>query len=282
MLHAALAIAALATTLVLADKPARGRLQGFDALAPRGRAVILEAKLERASGFLGVHPDVHGVEVAFEAGGATIGRARTGRDGLARVAWTPTSGIDEHAITVRVEGGRRWVADPAPLRVFARDPARPVLVVDLDGTVCESSEFDVATRPPSEIAACDGAAAALGRLAARFDVVYLTARDDAFSARSREWLDLRGFPRGPVLVRDVGPRTLSAEAYKAERLLDLARDFRLAAGVGDRDEDARAYLAAGLAAIVVGGDGTRGIPARARHARDWAAVEKLLADSAAK
>lgn len=267
-------LAALLSPVAIANgEKSPARLHGFDALSPRGRSVAIEAKLER-QGLLGVHPDLHGVELVFESGVSEIGRARTGRDGIARIAWDAPPGTTEHAVRVRVADGSRFSATPAPLRVFTRDPARSVLVVDLDGTVCASSGLFVATRPASEIEARVGAAAALGRLAARFDVVYLTARDDALAGRSREWLDLRGFPHGPVLVRDVRLSTLSAEKYKTERLRALARDFRLAAGVGDRDEDARAYLAAGMEAIHLGG--ARGLPERARRAADWAEAERLL------
>jgi len=262
----------VAVLLVALDQtPAK--LQGFDALVPEGWPVILEAKLER-KGILGINPDLHGIEVVFARGDREIARARTAGDGMARVAWTPPE-AGEYEIAVRVADPARFEAPPAALRVFSRDPKeRETLVVDLDGTVCASSGLDVARKEPAKIEATPGSAEALRRLARRFDVVYLTARDDALADKTRRWLDLRGFPRGPVLVRDVSFATLSAEKWKTARLADLARDFRLAAGVGDRDEDARAYVAAGMDAILVGG--ASDAPEKARRAADWTEVERLL------
>jgi len=233
---------------VLACAPERhaARLQGFDALAPPGAAVTLVAKVE-ADDLLHLHPDLRGVPVRFLLSGAEIGKATSGRDGLASCAWTPPA-AGMHEVEVVAVPGRRG---RTILRVFARPRDREVLVVDLDGTVCAGKGIDVVRKAPAEIPVIPDAAEVLSRLATRFDILYLTARDDSLITRSREWLDLNGFPKAPILVRDLGLQTLSAEKYKRERLAELAPVWRLVAGVGDRDEDIAAYRSVGVRTFLV-------------------------------
>ena len=90
------------------------------------------------------------------------------------------------------------------------------LVVDLDGTVCISSGLDVARKAPEDIEASPGAAAAVTELARHYQIVYLSARDDALINRSRRWLDLKHFPHGPLLVRDLHLGNLSAGGGSAQ------------------------------------------------------------------
>jgi phosphoglycolate phosphatase-like HAD superfamily hydrolase len=76
-----------------------------------------------------------------------------------------------------------------------------------------------------------------------------------------------------VLVRDLKVTNLSAERFKTERLKELKRDYNLVAGVGDRDEDGDAYLAAGMKAVLVGPGST---PEGAVRFDGWAKVRAEL------
>jgi phosphatidate phosphatase APP1 len=247
------------------------RILAFDAVAPPGRAVTLSVKLERTSV---AHRDLEGVPLVFARGKDAALRATTGDDGIATLSWTPPAAEpDTYEFTVSIAAGARYEAAAAPLRVFVRDPKRPVLVVDLDGTVCAAGALEVATREPKELPALAGSAEALAILAKRYDILYLTARDDGLFEKSRAWLDLKGFPRAPLLVRDLKVTTLSAERFKRKRLLELKREFNLFAGVGDRDEDGDAYLAAGMKAVLVGPGST---PEGAVRLEGWAEVRAEL------
>ncbi len=236
--------------VVVACDPERrtARIHGFDVLAPADTEVALVANVE-ADDLLHLHPDLHGVPVVFSLAGKEIGKATTGRDGLASCAWKPP-GHGVHEIAVEVAAGARYRAGTR-LRAFVRDKERLLLVVDLDGTVCAGSSLDVLRKAPADLPVVEGAPEALTRLAARFDLVYLTARDDSLIGRSRDWLDLKGFPQGPLLVRDLSLHTLSAKRYKTKRLQELAKVWRLGAGVGDRDEDAEAYKSVGMRSFLV-------------------------------
>ena len=114
----------------------------------------------------------------------------------------------------------------------------------------------------------------LDELARDYEILYLSARDDSLLARSRAWLDHHQFPRGALLTRDLHLGNLSAESFKTRRLRELQRRFQLVAGVGDRNEDARAYLEAGLYAIMIGDEDD--VPERASKVVRWSEVGRLL------
>ena len=267
-----LAAASMWAAFMRGEKP-RAEIEGFDVLVPCGRSVTLRVKVV-ARGFLGIRVHPRNEEVIFSRGAMAIGRAITVEEGIATLEWKPPDSPVEFVITVMLASGARHEAPPATLRVFVRDPKRRTLVVDVDGTICDASGLAVLTKPSSDLRERDGSAAALRALASTFDVVYLTGRDDALLARTREWLDLREFPHGPILVRNLGLFTLSARRYKARVLDDLRREFTLSAGVGDREEDAKAYLAAGMIAILVGDEDD--VPKGASKVASWSDVARLL------
>jgi phosphatidate phosphatase APP1 len=254
-----------------AEERDAARILAFDAVTPPGRAVTLSVKIERDNL---THRDLERVPLLFARGKDAALRATTGDDGIATVSWTPPAARpDAYEFTVSLAPDAKCAAPDATLRVFVRDPKRPVLVVDLDGTVCAASALEVATKEPGDLPALEGSAEALHALSKRYDILYLTARDDGLFARSRAWLDLRGFPAAPVLVRDLKVTTLSAERFKKGRLVELKRDYNLVAGVGDRDEDGDAYLAAGMKAVLVGPGST---PEGAVRFDDWKKVRAEL------
>lgn len=259
--------------LCAACSPREVKLQAYDTLAKPGHEVRLQAKLERR-GVLGVNPDLHGFELSFFVGDKEVGRARTGKEGVAEIAWKPPEGPGQHEFRVKLAASEDYAGAEAKGRVFLREASRPTLVVDLDGTICASPQSDVAMLPPERIAVVEGSPAVLTRLAKRYDLIYLTARDDALLGASRDWLDRNAFPPGPLLVRDLTLFTLSAEQYKEDRLKALAKEFRLTAGVGDRAEDAEAYMAAGLLAILVGDE--TDVPRGARKLVTWDEVARLI------
>lgn len=256
------------------------KLQGYDLLCPQmGGEVRLRAKVER-KGVAGIHPDLHGEEILFYSSKTPIGKGRSGKDGIAELIWTfphmvhAKDGPFHVEVEATLSEGSEYEAPRTRFGAFHWRKDFPVLVVDLDGTVCASTELEVGLKAPGELRAVPGAPEALQEIARTHALLYLTARDDALMNATREWLDLRTFPKGPVLFRDLSLWNLSAEKYKREKLLALKKDWNLVAGVGDRDEDARAYMAAGMEAYLVGR--AEKVPQGARKLASWAEVAKIL------
>lgn len=271
---------ALIVALGAIDGKKAAKLQGYDVLASSYGTVTLQAKLER-KGMLGINPDLEGKEVVFSYAGEEIGATKAGEDGVASISWTPPSlqngatGIPTiFEIQATLPHSSAYESSPASFYVFFWNPTKPCVVIDLDGTICASKEIEVGLKEPAELKAVEGAPQALQKIAENYNVLYLTARDDALMNATRQWLALRGFPRGPVLFRDLKVTNLSAESYKTKRLLELKQSWNLVAGCGDRDEDANAYMAAGMQAYLIGKP-TK-IPQGARKLANWAEIEKLL------
>lgn len=227
---------------------------GHDAVTTPGRPVDVEGKFERrALGFLW-RPDVRGKAATIDVLGARHA-ARTDRDGVARATVTPTR-VGVYPIEARVEGER----DAARGRLFVLDPARPVVVVDIDLTISDQKEWLVPFAG-HKARTFPGAPELLRDLAVTHQVLYLTARDDTFDGKTRAFLARHRFPDGPVLYNDLGLGTKAERAmlnnanhgrYKLEVLRALkARGLNLTRGIGNTETDAFAYEGAGLASDIL-------------------------------
>ena len=128
-----------------------------------------------------------------------------------------------------------------------------VVVTDVDGTLTESetAAYTTLLNGPSPMAQ-PSAAEVMGELAARgHTIVYLTARPEWLAARTHEWLRERGFPTGIVHTTLGGTGAVggAAASFKAAELAALTSHV---AGppvyaFGNRESDAEAYAAAGVA-----------------------------------
>ncbi|HEX2690009.1 MAG TPA: HAD family acid phosphatase, partial [Kofleriaceae bacterium] len=97
-----------------------------------------------------------------------------------------------------------------------------------------------------------GAAHAFGATATKgYQLVYVTARGNQYTTATRDWLEHKGFPRGPVrlspsFVTLPGGDTID---YKTQAIGALsAAGFALSAGVGNRASDVTAYTNTRVAA----------------------------------
>ena len=169
--------------------------------------------------------------------------ARTGADGRFQIALgggdrLPVGMRDLYAHVPGHGGGVRFLAYVAPRGTTA-------IASDVDGTLTESEEAilntvlfgdDIAHQPnaPRVLAA------------ARRPVIYLTSRGDQYTEVTRRWLEVHGFPRGPLrlaraAITQPGPKTV---AFKTDVLRALR--IPLAAGIGNRASDITAYANVGL------------------------------------
>jgi cardiolipin synthase len=248
----------------------KARETGHDQVGVAGRGTTLSVKLEvDGPGYL--DPDLAGKEVLFRVDGRPAGTARTDADGVARLPFTPPAEGRYHITyeLARPEDRRRFQDDPrgeGTLHVF---PDRPTLVFDIDQTLSDYPEWKVPLSG-DKAPAFRNAVETLGRLAQDYNIVYLTARDDALDAKTRGFLfkdhdpaspGTQGFPPGPVLYNDWGLTSykeasqLDAErhaAYKTEALkrLQLA-GVPLVAGIGNTATDAAAYRGTGLDSFIL-------------------------------
>jgi hypothetical protein len=228
---------------------------GHDAITTPGRAVEVRVKFERTV-LSYWRPDMVDKRVTIDVLGARRS-AVTDRDGMAGALVVPTApGV--YPISARLD---RYPSAPAATsRLWVLDPARPVAVVDIDGTISDLPDWQVPFIG-HRAKTFAGAPALMHDLAQRYQIIYLTARDDMFDQKSRAFLRLHGFPDGPVIYNDLGFGTkaerdqLKAGNHGPFKLAQLralrARGVPVAIGIGNAETDAFAYESAGLPSYIL-------------------------------
>jgi hypothetical protein len=249
----ALTLALLVASAASAE--AKLRITALDAVTTVGQPVELRAKFE---GGVSVHrPDKRDTSVTFT-------QVETGLQMNARTNW---DGVASTQIKAQVPGvyrfrvtmdGRRGVS--AESRVWVLDPARPVVVIDIDGTLSTMGELKVPFAG-GRAASFPGAPDVVRDLAKTHQVVYLTARDDGLDRVTRRFLDRHDYPDGPVIYNDWGVWRRSERAqlssknhgtFKLGVLQALrSRGVNLVLGIGNSETDAFAYEQAELPSMII-------------------------------
>ncbi len=260
-------------------------LRAFDDLVVTGQNVVLRAKVERGGTSLS-RPDVAGAKLLFEV----LHTPRTleqGKPEYVRLceAFTDDDGMASVEMKGFFEGTHlivtTYLADPEVRRfscVFVVSRDLPVLVCDIDHTIAEVSALGLLTTAPEDIQPLPGSVEALKKLSGKYLVVYLTARDDSFFDATKQWLALKGFPQGPVFFSNLSKVafTGSAEAFKHAQLRKWRKaGLNLRVGIGDRKEDANAYLSNGMRTFILNpepGD----LPPGAHSAKSWSEIQNFL------
>ncbi|HKS16769.1 MAG TPA: hypothetical protein VJU16_05615 [Planctomycetota bacterium] len=266
-----LGAAALALALLLVERllvAPEDQLTAEDVLALPHSKVRLTARLERYL-IRFVDPPVRGETVEFFEGETRLGSAVTDARGFASIE-----------IDAGPEGRRRLRvatrrADEA-LVVDVLPGDAPILILDLDHTLSDIGTTRFAFAANKTIRPLDGAIDAAKRLAGRYRIAYLTARDHSFLGKTREWLRMQGLADGPVFLRRRRFWSQASLDHKMERLGELKKTHRLVAGVGDLPTDAKAYLANGLAAYLIDPSGALPEIEGTVRARTWKELEERL------
>lgn len=216
----------------------------------------------------------------------------------ARVQWAwplwPAVGVG--GVTVAVEPGLRaktdaggWIemeappgrytlcadrAEPINALLAEIPPDREIFVTDIDATISDASSARAILADNARIRPMAGSVEALRRLKDRFQLVYVTARNFRYTAKTKDWLAMHNFPAAPMITRSVLWWIQPARAYKREALASLAARWpNIRAGVGDRTGDVLAYAAVGAAAFKIGASSA---PDGAIAVKTWKELEARL------
>jgi hypothetical protein len=201
-------------------------------------------------GWMFWRPDVKNCPVTFSVQGSTLD-GTTDWDGVAHATLTAPAKPGVYSYSAEPEGrsdaaatGRMWVLDPA----------RPLAVVDIDGTLSDMPEWKVLFKG-QEADAFPDSPELLRSLSRTHQIVYLTARDDALDGKTRAFLKLHSFPDGPVIYDDLGltrkveRSQLNPKNHGKFKLGELkklqALGLKVDVGIGNAETDAWAYEQAG-------------------------------------
>lgn len=262
----------LAVALVLVERllvAPEDQISAEDLVALPGSRIRLVARVERYL-IRFVDPPVKGATVEFFEGQKPLGSAVTDDQGFASIEVDagPAGRRRFRVQTRRSEEAVIVDVLPADARL---------LVLDIDHTITDISTFQFAFTTNRNTRALPDAVDVIRRLASRFPVIYLTARDRSFLGKTRGWFHMNNLPDGPVLLRRRRFWSQVSLDHKLERLGELKRTHRIVAGVGDLPSDAKAYLANGAAAYLMDPDGRLPEIDGAVKVRGWKELEERLA-----
>jgi hypothetical protein len=236
-----------------------------DLLTPAGEPATLEVELERRLCAF-VDPAIEGQEVEVVG----VGRARTGADGVAAFSLGAVPvGLRRYEVRAR--------SASVEALVCAVPCAAPIFITDIDHTIADVSSVGFIFKSAQRVRPLPGAAESLREISCSLQVVYLTARDHIFTAKTKEWLRLNGFPEGPVYLRK-GSRfwSLSPGEHKRARLKELHRFTEIRWGVGDTTDDVAAYAAHSIRPILFAARPPAGLPHDVLCLADWAEILKVI------
>lgn len=257
---------------------AKIKITAFDVIVPRGTnaPVAVQAKIERRI-FSGLNPDLRNIQVQFQGEAGVTATAVSGADGIANAQLAAQAGSTGFSCIALAAENQVGLG-----RIYAIEPSAPIVVVDIDEVISNVPELSVPLTSIQNSPVVPGAPEALSRLAADHRIVYLTARDDALFNKTRAWLALKGFPRGPLLVWDwtikngLGISNTSQRVYKEARLRTLKSQFpNLKAGIGNKVGDAQAYASVGMRAVMLGTQ-NNSYAAGTRFGANWTELEAAV------
>ncbi len=244
-----------------------------DVLVPVGKEARITARLRRRS-ILKLGFRRKGRTISFFVDGERIGQAATGRDGCAVITFTPHE-KKEYRVLATHQGSGTSEGATAEATIFSRSGEREAIVLDIDGTLSTGSALGSAFRRNRSVRALEGAADVTRALALKYDLIILTGRRSFLRRKTKDWLRKNGFPSAPVYFRPRRRLWVRSEKYKARLIAGLKRDWpNIVIGIGDRDSDARAYVANGLKAIILRESGH--CPAGAVAVPSWEGVRRIL------
>lgn len=225
-------------------------LTADDAVVRPDGHVNLRAYLERKTGKFS-RDSIENHVVRFKVNGQVVGEGKTDEDGLA----TYLHAIGDQAagsFTAETEFGGQTLRDERP--IFRLKPGRIGIIIDIDGTVSRTDSWDVAVSKKSKKSRpIDQSPRVVQKLAATYNVVFLTARPRFLLAKTRQWIKDHGYPDAPLYIAPGLRKAMDPGQFKREALAMARPHFPdLLIGIGDLETDAYAYGANGMLTLIVG------------------------------
>lgn len=233
-------------------------LAGEDVLAQPGETVEVKARLQQRN--LPIFKDIEKVPIHFRliasppGAEVTLEEQKITDDEGAASVFLPVPREGTYKIEVLYSGSRQFESKDDVITILAVGPKKPVAVFDLDYTLTKHNWIN----QPKTIEPYDqDTVRVVNEISKKYAVVYLSGRPQPVHRASRRWLEMNGFPDGPILLWYPSKfRWLETNRYKKDILQSLHdKGFNLVLGVGDRKADAKIYNQVGMRAIVLNRNG---------------------------
>ncbi|MEK6693089.1 MAG: hypothetical protein AABY44_06650 [Nitrospirota bacterium] len=248
----------------------------YDQIVKPVEKVYLMANLRK--GLISVKPEISGERVEFFQSNndkKSLGITLTGIDGTA-VKEIPPLKNGFHSFSARLADNKRYSAEESYGLVACWDHKKPIIIVDIDGTISDTDNSELLfKKTDKDSKPLKNAPDVLRRLSKKYNIIFLTHRNELLLNKTRLWLKEHKFPPAPVFTLRLGEDPLMPGEYKDEKLKEWKKEgWNMKIGIGNRPHDAEAYLDNGLKAIILDDDDD--LPDKAIKVKDWKEIEKII------
>lgn len=249
----------------------------YDQIVKPVEKVYIMARLRK--GLISVKPEISGERVEFfkrlNNNKESFGIALTGGDGTA-VKEIPPLRPGFHSFRVRLADTKRYNAEESDGIIACWNPKRPVIIVDIDGTVSDTDNSDLLfKKKDTDSKPFPDAPEVLRRLSKNYNIIFLTHRNELLLNKTRLWLKEHKFPTSPVFTFRLGEDPAMPGEYKDEKIKEWKKEgWNLKIGIGDKAHDAEAYSENRIKAIIIGDEDD--LPDGTIRAKNWKEIEKII------
>lgn len=239
---------------------------------PNGKTRLV-AGVEREP-VLAMGKDLEHVRVRFFVSEREVGDTKSDDEGVADIERALDAEVGQFEARAVVDGRELRAAG----RVFAWDRQRVSIAVDIDHTIAQTEYEDLLDNDQEEGSdPLKRSVSTLRRLAADFQILYLTGRPRSLLDKTRAWLREREFPAGPVITAESVRQMLRPGAFKQQKLRSLRNAWpRLLIGIGNTVSDAEAYGASEMLTLILSKEPGRDFGRHALVFKDWKALGRFF------
>lgn len=223
-----------------------------------GVPIDVKIRFERDLGLGMFNPNVSGLPVKFYLGlnGELLNSVLTNGDGIAKVNFLATQ-TGRFLIIGEIEDAESSYR-PIEIPVFVFEPTERVIVSDIDGTLSNLPEYLIPIKS-ADAPTFPDAPEVLNWISKCAHVIYLTNRDQFLYSATKQFLTLREFPIGPLLMNrytewedfPIEKDPMRAALFKRDVLLSLKdKGLTVELGLGDKNSDAWAYTNSGVESFI--------------------------------
>jgi hypothetical protein len=231
-------------------------LQGIDGVFTDQETIVVKAKLE-SSRVIPYRMDIPGEIVQFHLNGKKLGDALTDGDGVAELE-IPAKEVGQYLVVASLPGESEYQSNEAEVVTLVLSRNTPIAISDIDHTISDASPWEVLVKPNSKLKPLQKAASSIKYFSNKFQILYLTARDDAFINKTKEWLAMYDFVKAPILFWDFANGDVPSDHgdFKSWIIEKMKEKFdNILIGFGDKPHDIRAYRDHGLRSYYIGKQG---------------------------
>ena len=206
-------------------------------------------------------------------------KAKTDGDGLATFLY-PIQDQETKSFVAEAEIDGQVLRDERP--IFRFKPGRIGIVVDIDGTVSKTDHWDlIVSEQNKKSRSIDASADVVNKLAATYNVAFLTARPRILLDKTRRWIKENGYPDVPLYIAPGLRKAMNAERFKRETIGLAKQSFPdLLIGIGDTETDSRAYGANDMLTLIVGQEPDADFGNHALLLQNWEMLDQFFTANA--